>query len=71
MPLVSLNNCYSIKLILTDALLFSTGDAVLVWSMSTPEKDVYLMTKEIRMVVPKNFNKKAEQLYAFLEGAGN
>ena len=37
--------------------------------MSTPEEDVYIMTKEIRMPAPNKFSKKAEQLFDFLEGS--
>ncbi|KAI9273085.1 hypothetical protein BDA99DRAFT_433040, partial [Phascolomyces articulosus] len=45
------------------------GDAIRVWSMSTSEENVYLMTKEIKTASPKNFNKNAEKLYEFLEGS--
>ncbi|KAI7860029.1 hypothetical protein BDC45DRAFT_495507 [Circinella umbellata] len=45
------------------------GNTIRVWSMSTPEEDVYIMTKEIRMPAPNKFSKKAEQLFDFLEGS--
>lgn len=44
-----------------------TGEAVRVWSFSTPQEEVYVMKKELKIEMPTKFNKKADELLLFLE----
>ncbi|KAG2224802.1 hypothetical protein INT45_005326 [Circinella minor] len=45
------------------------GDAIRIWSLSSPEPGVYIMNKELKMPSPKDFYKKVDHMNTFMEGS--
>ncbi|KAG0179781.1 hypothetical protein DFQ28_002225 [Apophysomyces sp. BC1034] len=43
------------------------GEAVRVWSFSTPQEKVYVMNRELKIEMPTKFNKRVDELLLFLE----
>ncbi|KAI7852941.1 hypothetical protein BDC45DRAFT_536784 [Circinella umbellata] len=45
------------------------GDAIRIWSLSSPEPGIYIMNKELKMPSPKDFYKKTDHMNTFMEGS--
>lgn len=48
-------------------LTLSIGDAIRVWTMSTPQQGVYVMNKKLKIQMPTSFSNKEDELLSFLQ----